>query len=389
MFILQNICQKHLCQWSNKKGLLSKLSISVKVQRRSFALKNKKDDLETANYYFENGFRKVKPYYFHFHVYAKQRMIGLTVLDVFLNEFRGRSEQYYIYAIKKGLITIDYQPTSPDTIIKNQDLLSHTVHRHEPPITDQPIEIIHEDDRFFVINKPGNMQVHPGGRFRHNTVLHIMRKELNYNTLFPLNRLDIYTSGLMMICKSSTNASVFAQQMRSGRIEKEYLCRVTGKFPKERIVCEAPIKIISYKVSLNYVHPEGRASKTIFERISFDGNTSLVRCKPLTGRTHQIRVHLRYLGFPIANDPIYGYKTPWSSALNENKFETVIESMIEHAPYDYMDDDPLNKISLPRCSECNVPLIEDPNEKNTLWLHAYKYTGEDWSFETPNLPNFI
>lgn len=82
------------------------------------------------------------------------------------------------------MITVNQQNTTPDTIIKRQDLISHLVHRHEPPVTDQPIEIIHEDDRLFVINKPGSIQVHPSGRYRHNTVLHIMRKELNYDRLF-------------------------------------------------------------------------------------------------------------------------------------------------------------------------------------------------------------
>ncbi|KAI7902588.1 pseudouridine synthase [Cokeromyces recurvatus] len=385
--IIMFILQRNQCQWNKRKKLLATLWYKNKL----FTTNTLKEetDLDTANYYFENGFRKVKPYYFQFRVFAKQRMIGKTVLNAFLSEFRGRSEQYYKDAIEKGLVTVNYKPTTPDSIIKNQDLLNHFVHRHEPPVTDQPIEIIYEDDRLFVINKPSNIQVHPGGRFRHNTVIHVMRKELNYDTLFPLNRLDRYTSGLMIICKSSINANSIAEQMRSAEIQKEYLCRVSGKFPREQIICEAPIKTLSYKVSFNYIHPEGKACRTLFERISYDGDTSLIRCKPLTGRTHQIRIHLRHLGFPITNDPIYGYKTPWTSMLTKNNFESVIDSMIEHAPYDYMDDDPSS--TLPRCSECNIPLIQDGlnDTKNSLWLHAYKYTGKDWSFETPSLPVWV
>lgn len=73
---------------------------------------------------------------------------------------------------------MNQQVTTPDTIIQHNDFISHTIHRHEPPVTDTPIEIIYEDEKLFVINKPASIQVHPSGRYRHNTVLHIMRKEL-------------------------------------------------------------------------------------------------------------------------------------------------------------------------------------------------------------------
>ncbi|KAI8082684.1 pseudouridine synthase [Gilbertella persicaria] len=364
---------------------------SIKPIKGTISLR-KENDLHTASYYFENGLRKVKPYYFHFRAYAKERMFNSTVLQVFLNEYRGRSEQYYRFAIEKGLITVNHKKTTPDTLLKRQDLISHVVHRHEPPVTDQPIRIIYEDDQLLVINKPGSIQVHPSGRYRHNTVLHILRKEYGYDRLFPSNRLDRITSGLMLICKNPVMANDIGLQMRSGEIQKEYICRVSGEFPRERIVCREPIKTLSYTVSLNYVHPQGKSCATIFERVSYNGRTSLVRCKPLSGRTHQIRVHLRYLGYPIANDPIYSYATAWSdrmlllSPLKET--ESILNTMVKTAPYDYMDDDPLNKTGLPRCDVCQVPIIQtDPQPTQlALWLHAYKYSGKQWSFETPHLP---
>ncbi|CAO3646812.1 unnamed protein product [Mucor fragilis] len=81
----------------------------------------KENDIHTAEYYFENGLRKVKPYNFHFRAYAKERMFGSTVLDVFMTEYRGRSENYYRYAINKGLITVNHEkqhqtPSSNDRI---------------------------------------------------------------------------------------------------------------------------------------------------------------------------------------------------------------------------------------------------------------------------------
>lgn len=92
------------------------------------------------------------------------------------------------------------------------------------------------------------------------------------------------------------------------------MCRVEGEFPDSEVVCEEPILVVSFKVGLCRVDPNGKDSRTVFQKLSYNGHSSVVRCLPLTGRTHQIRVHLQYLGFPILNDPIYG-----SSAWGPNR----------------------------------------------------------------------
>lgn len=90
------------------------------------------------------------------------------------------------------------------------------------------------------------------------------------------------------------------------------MCRVEGEFPQGELVCEEPILVVSFKIGLCRVDPKGKECRTVFQRLCFNGKTSVVRCLPLTGRTHQIRVHLQYLGFPILNDPIYG-SSAWGS----------------------------------------------------------------------------
>lgn len=87
-----------------------------------------------------------------------------------------------------------------------------------------------------------------------------------------------------------------------------------GEFPDTEVVCEEPILVVSFKVGLCRVDPKGKDCRTVFQKLSYNGRSSVVRCLPLTGRTHQIRVHLQYLGFPILNDPIYG-----SSAWGPNR----------------------------------------------------------------------
>ncbi|KAI9282171.1 pseudouridine synthase [Sporodiniella umbellata] len=346
-------------------------------------------EVDTAQYYFENGLRKVKPYYYYFHTFAKKRMIGRTVLSNFLTEYRGRSEDYYKYAIDHGFVTVNGDRIDYNQTLKLHDQIVHKVHRHEPPVTNQPIQIIHEDKELLVIDKPSGIQVHPSGRYRHNTVAHIMMKEMGHRSLYPINRLDTLTSGLMFFAKTSEKANGIMKEIREREVDKEYICRVSGYFPSGRIECDAPIKQLSFLVPLNYVHSTGKPCSTVFERISYDGETSLVKCQPLTGRTHQIRVHLRYLGFPIANDPVYGFSTPWSNLFPLGSLEDpeeIVRLMVEYTPFDYMMD-PFRDSSLPRCQECHVPIVEKDLASLTLWLHAVKYNGDNWSYKS-SLPSW-
>lgn len=106
-----------------------------------------------------------------------------------------------------------------------------------------------------------------------------------------------------------------------------------GEFPEGELICEEPILVVSFKIGLCRVDPKGKECRTVFQRLSFNGKTSVVRCLPLTGRTHQIRVHLQYLGFPILNDPIYG-SSAWGAhrgkgGLLEKSDEELLQALVE------------------------------------------------------------
>ncbi|OBZ81822.1 Uncharacterized protein C18B11.02c [Choanephora cucurbitarum] len=354
------------------------------------------DDMDTAHYFFEDEMRKVKPYYFEYKSYAKGRWLGRSILEVFASEFRDRSEEYYRYAIERGLLTINDQQVTTDTIIKTSDVIGHKIHRHEPPCTDQPIKVVYEDDDLFVVDKPGGIPVHPAGRYRHNTIIHVLKKERNLTKLFPANRLDLPTSGLMLIARNSARAKQLEQEMSAGNIRKEYVCRVDGRFPDGEIVCDAPIKCISHKMSVNYVHEDGKPSVTKFERLSYNGKTSVVRCKPMTGRTHQIRVHLRYLGYPISNDPLYGSGTSWApfirpgERMEDKDARLLVDKLFEYSPMEEWDESgqPVLSPALvdqdnTRCSECSASLVLGKNyDQLCIFLHAWRYAADGWSYET-------
>jgi RluA family pseudouridine synthase len=177
--------------------------------------------------------------------------------------------------------------------IQNGDCISHTIHRHEPPVSSKPIKIIHHDAEtgFLVIDKPAGIPVHGAGRYHQNSIISILRLEYGFKDVAALNRLDRLTSGIMLLALNKTLAAKFQVQFLQRNISKEYYCRVVGRFPDGEITVDKPIIVVSPKHGLNRLREDGKPSSTIFERIFYDEERkqSVVLAKPLTGRTHQIR----------------------------------------------------------------------------------------------------
>ncbi|XP_064554002.1 pseudouridylate synthase RPUSD2 [Drosophila montana] len=263
---------------------------------------------QETSYYMENGLRKVYPYYFTFTTFTKGRWVGEKILDIFSKEFRAHPAEEYERCIQTGTLTVNFEKVPIDYRLKHNDLLANIVHRHEVPVTCQPITIVHMDEDIVVVNKPASIPVHPCGRYRHNTVVFILAKEFSLKNLRTIHRLDRLTSGLLLFGRSPKKARQMEQQIRNRQVEKEYICRVEGIFPDGVVECKEPIEVVSYKIGVCKVSQKGKDCTTTFQKLSQNGKTSVVLCKPLTGRMHQIRVHLQYLGFPILNDPLYNHE---------------------------------------------------------------------------------
>jgi tRNA pseudouridine synthase 9 len=278
-----------------------------------------------------------------------------------------------------------------------------------------------------VINKPPGVPVHPAGRYNFNSVVEIMRAERGhgFNPL-PCNRLDRLTSGVMFIGKNSKAAEKLSMQITARTVRKEYIARVKGEFPDGEVVCDMPILQISPKLGLNRVRANGKAARTVFKKLAYypPANSeqnlldrtnsdrskkegySIVRCLPVTGRTHQLRVHLQFLGHPIANDPIYCNQRVWGTSLGFNDADAsqdTDEDIITRlsrmgksevadavAYHDEMVDEynkkKAEKMSGELCEVCQTPLYTDPGEQElTLWLHSLRYedAGGSWSYVSP------
>lgn len=286
-----------------------------------------------------------------------------------------------------------------------------------------------------VINKPSGVPVHPAGRYNFNSVIEIMRAERGHawNPL-PCNRLDRLTSGVMFIAKHPKAAEELSLQISGRTVRKEYVARVKGEFPEETVVCNMPILQISPKLGLNRVRANGKSAKTVFHRLAYYPPTSdsapkepstpeqeklnearpwtkkegysIVRCLPVTGRTHQLRVHLQFLGHPIGNDPIYCNQRVWGASLGANDAdasqdtdEDIITRLARMgksevadavAYHDEMVDEynkkKAEKMSGELCDVCATPLYTDPGEQElSLWLHSLRYEDASgaWSYVSP------
>jgi len=337
-------------------------------------------------------------------------------------------------AIERGSIVVNGQKIpSTSTIIKNGDVVSHTLHRHEPPVTALPVGIIHEDNDLIVINKPAGVPVHPAGRYNYNSVVEIMRADRGFTfNPSPCNRLDRLTSGIMFIGKNAKAADNMSIMLKNRTVKKEYVARVIGEFPEGDVICEKPILSISPKLGLNRVRANGKAARTVFKRLAYypptpkegsaqqNGDSrdtessnrpwynlkgySIVRCRPLTGRTHQLRVHLQFLGHPIANDPIYCNQKVFGPSLAvgdaDSEADDDIISRLSRMGKDevaeavaYHDEmvDEYNKRKAEKmtgelCEVCDTPLYSDPGAHELgIYLHAKKYACEEgrWEYETP------
>lgn len=364
-------------------------------------------------YIFQNGLRLVVPYFYEFRVFVKGRWVGKTVMELFTTELeKFNDERKIVEAIKNKSISLERKnelmtgPSVANIRIVLGDILHRKQHKHEPVVVDggrnaegKWLDIVFEDDNLLVVNKPSGIPAHPTGSYYYNSVLEVLKYELNLPQLFTIHRLDRLTSGILILGKNAKIANYFARQMAGRTFDKKYLAKVKGRFPqkaecKDRVFMLTP----SYKLKEDQHKIETKSAFTEFKLVSYnsDADESLVECLLHTGRTHQIRIHLRNLKFPIANDPLYGpdninkIKNNIEIRLIQQLTETSSEvAYMTNEEYLAMHQEYTDRIVKFRsqnlqCDICDQKLFNDVRslEAMQLYLHAWKCTNLEYNFET-------
>lgn len=168
--------------------------------------------------------------------------------------------------------------------------------------------IIYEDDYLLVLNKPTGMAVHGGSGLSFGVIegLRALRPQAHFLEL--VHRLDRDTSGLLLVAKKRSALRALHEQLRDKQMQKDYLALVHGHWPAQLKLIQAALlkNILQSGERHVLVSPDGKPSQTRFHVEERFACATLLRCTPITGRTHQIRVHTRHSGHPIAFDPRYG-----------------------------------------------------------------------------------
>jgi 23S rRNA pseudouridine1911/1915/1917 synthase len=257
----------------------------------------------------------------HYHFTAGNSQKPLRV-DLFLMNFIENATRSKVQQnIKNGFVWVNGGEVKPNHKVKPGDevkvMLDHPPHENLLVAEDIPLDIIYEDDHLVVVNKPAGMVVHPGhGNYSGtliNALIHHFENLPNNSSNRPglVHRIDKDTSGLLVVAKTEHAMAHLSSQFANKTSEREYVALVWGNVTDSTGTVEGnigrhPKNRLQNTVWLGDDAYKGRPAVTHYEIIEELGYVTLIKCRLETGRTHQIRVHMKYIGHTLFNDERYG-----------------------------------------------------------------------------------
>lgn len=238
----------------------------------------------------------------------------LTLLDTSLSRTKASDliEEDYV-SVNDNFVNQSYKTKLNDNIVIEFEEVYDDILEPE----DIPLDIVYEDDDVLVVNKPAGMVVHPANGHHSGTLVNaLLYRFKNLSTLNGetrpgiVHRIDKETSGLIMVAKTNFAHQKLQDQLKDKTLSRNYFALVQGELPYEAGKIEGPIGRSKVDRKKMMVVSDGKDATTLYNIVERFSGFTFISCSLLTGRTHQIRVHLSTIKFPIVGDIIYGPKKP-------------------------------------------------------------------------------
>jgi 23S rRNA pseudouridine955/2504/2580 synthase/23S rRNA pseudouridine1911/1915/1917 synthase len=248
---------------------------------------------------------------------VREKDAGKALAAFLAGRFTYHSETEWRRLIREGRVEVNGATADPDRPLAAGDALRYDVSGLPEPPVDAAFRVVSDDPLLLVVDKPGNLPCHPGGRYFNHTLWALLRERCGVETPVLVNRLDRETSGLVLVAKTPAAAANLQKQFAAHAVAKRYTVFVEGAFP-ERIEAAgwlAPDPRSAVRKKRRFL-PAAAGSpapaegaewaETAFERERLCDGFSVVTALPRTGRLHQLRATLLSLGYPVTGDKLYG-----------------------------------------------------------------------------------
>jgi len=262
---------------------------------------------------------------------VRHEQAGRTIVVFLSAKFPYHDFEEWGRLVISGSVLVNDKQAAPDTVLNENDVVRYcAVDAHEPRV-DTAITVLHEDQDIILIDKSGDLPVHPAGKYFKNTLWGILKDSLNISEPSIINRLDRETSGVTLVAKNPRAAGICRRQFNCRSVTKKYTVIAEGVF-------ERPVHARGYiarcagssirkkqrfePASSSFPEPgrEAEWADTKFTPLASNGGISVVEAIPHTGRLHQVRATLLSLGYPVVGDKMYG--------LDEGVFLRFIEDRV-------------------------------------------------------------